>query len=758
MESIEDFSISQKKFNFLTWDEAKNKAKVFLQNFTLKEKIKLMYGSAMNPMKRCVGQIEPIKSGFFKPAKFAGIKFDDGPTGPRFQNGFTNSWPTPINLASTFYRELIFNVGKAQGYDFYHMGINVALTPCINMLRVPVGGRIFEGFGENPFLTGELASELIKGIQSNGVIACAKHFIGNEQEKYRCASNSIIDERTLMEVYAEPFYKVIKKGDVGCIMCSYNAVNNTYLFKNKLMKEILKEKFQFNGFIISDWFAVYSDSPDSINNVLDINMTGTISKIPVLGDIGFNSSFWSKIPKYIEQDLIKEEKINDSAERIISTMYKLDQIDSFPKNEYHKQSFITEKSKKFNRKVAAESNILLKNEDNILPINLKKIKDENKKFKIAILGIDAIKGQFYGQEPNLIMNFISPIKSIDGHIVNGYGSGTTTFKYIIDPYEGIKAKVEDNKNIELIQYAKLNNEDNEDIETSVKISEKCDLVLIFVQSISGEGYMKIGNSFGDRPNLDLLHNGNQLIEKVSEINKNIIVIINSPGPVNMNWRDKVKGIIFGGLAGPESGNGIADILFGDVNPSGHLPFVMGKREQYPADIKEIQEYDVMSKTINTTESEFKDIVKYDEGLFIGQYWFDKKNEIPIYYFGYGLSYTKFEFSDLKCNYDKDSKKIEAKFKIKNIGNYDGGVVAFLYLTFPLEVEDYPIRVLKGFDKYFLKINETKECCINVEEHDLSFYDIISKDYIVPKKGSYTVFIGQSSDVKDLTLSETINIE
>ena len=222
MESKDDFSIPQKKFNFLSWDEAKNKAKVFLQNFTLKEKIRLMYGSAMNPMKRCVGQIEPIKSGFFKPAKFAGIKFDDGPTGPRFQNGFTNSWPTPINLASTFNRELIFEVGKAQGYDFYHMGINVALTPCINLLRVPVGGRIFEGYGENPFLTGELASELIKGIQSNGVIACAKHFIGNEQEKYRCASNSIIDERTLMEIYAEPFYKAIKKGDVGSIMCSYN--------------------------------------------------------------------------------------------------------------------------------------------------------------------------------------------------------------------------------------------------------------------------------------------------------------------------------------------------------------------------------------------------------------------------------------------------------------------------------------------------------------------------------------------------------
>jgi beta-glucosidase len=252
-----------------------------------------------------------------------------------------------------------------------------------------------------------------------------------------------------------------------------------------------------------------------------------------------------------------------------------------------------------------------------------------------------------------------------------------------------------------------------------------------------------------------LHNGKQLIEEISNSNNNIIVIINSPGPINMDWKDKVKGIIFAGLAGPESGNGIADVLFGDVNPSGHLPFVMGKREQYPADIKDIQEYDSM---INSSgELEFKDTVEYNEGLFIGQYWFDKKNELPLYHFGHGLSYTKFEFSDLKCNFDKKLNRLEARFKIKNIGNYDGGVVAFLYLTFPLEDDNYPIRVLKGFDKYFIKINETQECCITVDEHDLSYYDINSNDYIMPQKGSYIIYVGQSSNITDLTLTDKVTI-
>ena len=733
MEVDEKKNNTEKKLNFLSWEDAKNEAKKFLTNFTLKEKIHLMYGNGLNPMKRCVGQIA------------------------RFQKGLTNSWPAPINLASTFNRELIYEVGKAQGYDFYHTGINVALTPCINMLRVPQGGRIFEGYGENPFLTGELCVELIKGIQSNGVIACAKHFIGNEQEKYRIASNSIIDERTLMEIYADPFYKAIKKGDVGCIMCSYNAVNGTLLFKNKLMKEILKEKFGFNGFIISDWYAVNDDSPDSVNNGLDINMPGTISKLPFIGSSLLNPSFWSKIPKYVEQNLIKKEKINETAERIISTMFKFDQIKYFPKNEYYSQNFITEDSKKLNRKVAAESNILLKNENNILPINLKKIEEQNKKYKIALLGINAFKGNFYGQEPGF-SNYISQKLKADGHLTNGYGSGTTTYNYVIVPYDGIKSKINNCKNIELVPYAKLDKDENEDIDTSKKLAENCDLVLIFVHSISGEGSLKIANSFGDRSDLDVLHNGNKLIEEISQINENVIVVINSPGPVNMDWKDKVKGIIFGGLAGQESGNGIADVLFGDVNPSGHLPFVIGKKEQYPSEIKGIQEYDMLNSVKNVKIDEFKDTVKYEEGLFIGQYWFDKKNEIPTYYFGYGLSYTQFEFSDLLCNYDKNLKKLTAKFKVKNIGNYDGSVVAFLYLTFPLEDEKYPLRVLKGFDKYLLKINEIKECSIDVEEHDLSYYDINSKDYILPQKGNYKVFVGQSSNIKDLTLTQEVSIE
>ena len=741
----------QKKVNFISWEEAKQKSKTFLSDFTLKEKLNLMYGTSIKPSNRCVGQINPIKSGFFSPVKFPGIKLDDGPTGPRFQKGLTNSWPTCINLSSTFNRKLIFEVGQAQGSDFYNKGVNVALTPCINLLRVPVGGRIFEAWGENPFLTGELASELIKGIQSKGVIACAKHFIANEQEKYRNASNSIVDERTLMEIYVEPFYKAIKKGDVGCIMCSYNAVNGVYMYRNKLMKEILKDKLGFKGFIVSDWWAVYSDSPDSINNGLDMNMPGNISKIPYLGDIGFNPSYWSKVPTQIEQNLITLEKLNDSAERIISTMYRFGQMENFPKTENFDVNYITDETKKLNRKAAVESIILLKNEDNLLPIDIKKIESGNKKYKIGILGIDAFKGDFYGQEGNIILTILRGIK-LDGHIVNGVGSSQTDLNYVVVPIDAIKAKTEKCKNIELIPYAKLDKKDNEDIENSKNIAKDCDIVLIFVQTISGED---MGSNLSDRKDLDIMHNGNQLIEEISKINQNTVVIINAPGPVNMEWKDKAKSIIFGGLAGPESGNALADIIFGDENPSGHLPFVMGRREQYPADVLEIPtEFGFLKEG----ENEFKDVVKYEEGLFIGQYWFDKKKEIPYYYFGHGLSYTKFEFGNLECNFDKNEKKLEVKFTIKNIGNYDGNAVAFLYLGFPLKDDNYPERMLKGFDKYFIKINEIKECSIIVEEHDLSYYEVASKEFLMPKSGCYKVYVGQSSDINDLNLYKEISID
>ena len=744
-------NIQKNEINFISWEEARQKAKLFLSSFSLKEKTYLMYGTSMKMSNRCVGQIEPIKSGFFWPVKFHGIKLDDGPTGPRLQKGLTNSWPTCINLSSTFNRNLIYEVGKIQGSDFYNKGINVALTPCINLLRVPVGGRIFEAWGENPFLTGEMASELIKGIQSKGVIACAKHFIANEQEKYRNSSNSVLDERTLMEIYAEPFYKAIKKADVGCIMCSYNSVNGVYMYRNKLMKDILKDKFGFKGFIVSDWWAVYSDSPDSINNGLDMNMPGNISKIPYLGNIGFKPSYWSNISDQVNKNLISEEKLNDSAERIISTLYKFGQMENFPKTENFNINYITEETKQLNRRAATESIILLKNDDNILPINLSKIESTNKKYKIGILGIDAFKGDFYGQEGNIVLTILRGIK-LDGHIVNGIGSSQTDLGYVVVPIDAIKEKIKKCKNIELASYAKLDNEGNEDIENSKKVAMDCDIVLIFVQTISGED---MGKNIADRKDLDVMHNGNKLIKEISEINKNIVVIINAPGPVNLEWKDKVKSIIFGGLAGPESGNAIADILFGDANPSGHLPFVMGKREQYPADIKELPTEFGM---IKEGEQEFKDEVKYEEGLFIGQYWFDKKNEVPYYYFGHGLSYTKFEFKNLECNFDKKENKLEVKFTIKNIGNYDGGVVAMVYLGFPLKDENFPERMLKGFDKYFLKVDELKQCCIMIEEHDLSFYDIQTKEFVMPKKGSYKVFVGQSANINDLCLQKDVSVE
>ena len=343
---------------------------------------------------------------------------------------------------------------------------------------------------------------------------------------------------------------------------------------------------------------------------------------------------------------------------------------------------------------------------------------------------------------------------LDGHIVNGIGSSQTDMNYVTVPFEAIKEKISlsQNKNIELIPYAKLDKEGNEDIENSKNMAKDCDIVLIFTQTISGED---MGKNTADRKDLDVMHNGNKLIEEISEINKNIVVIINSPGPVNLNWKDKVKSIIFGGLAGPESGNALADIIFGDANPSGHLPFVMGKREQYPADVKELPTgYGILSDG----EQEFKDEVKYDEGLFIGQYWFDKKNEVPYYYFGHGLSYTKFEFGNLECNLNKNEKKLEVKFTIKNIGTYEGGVVALLYLGFPLNDENYPERMLKGFDKYFLKINEIKNCCVIVEEHDLSYYDVQSKQFVFPKSGNFKVFVGQSANINDLCLQKEISVE
>ena len=738
-----DSDDSSKGLKFLSWKEAHDKAKEKLNQFTTEEKLSLLYGS-LNMQKTsesniCVGMIDPIKD------KFGGICLQDGPAGVRFSAN-TQSWQAGINTATTFNKTLMYEVGKAQGKEFREKGINVALGPAMNIQRSPQGGRIWECYGDDPFLAGVAATQVIKGIASNGVIACAKHFVGNDQETNRKNSSSNIKEQALWEIYMEPFYRSVKDADVGAIMAAYNAVNGTYCVNNsKLLTNYLKEKMGFQGYVMSDWWEVMSNSSDNFNNGLDMNMPGGFDEGKDYE--GRDKSYWSNFKEYLKNGEISNERLNDAVERILSPMYKLDQFNEnnkFPNVDLMKNT-ITNETKKLNREAAAQSNVLLKNEENILPLKNTSVKT------IAIIGNDAAESPCIQYSDCSCKTFSNEIYR--GHLALGYGSGTTYFKYLIDPLSAITERAE-KEGIKIISSVEINpgNEvvdernifvGSDDINKAKEIANQADLSIIFINADSGEQYINLEKSVGDRYDLNAWHSGDKLVNAIVDTykstNKGIIVVINSPGPIEVPWLNNVNALIFSGLGGAESGNGITDVLFGDYNPSGHLPYVWATKNDYPSPIN----------IFSNPES-----YNYTEGVFVGQRYFDKNGKQYTFPFGFGLSYTTFEFEKNNISVSMTKEGLKINFYVKNTGDIEGETVPMVFLKFPDSIqteEGYPEKLFKGFDKKLIKPNEIKAFEIIVDDHALSYYNINEEKFVRPSEGIYTVYVG--FDARDYNLLE-----
>jgi beta-glucosidase len=729
-----DSDDSSKGLKFLSWKEAHDKAKEKLNQFTTEEKLSLLYGS-LNMQKTsesniCVGMIDPIKD------KFGGICLQDGPAGVRFSQK-TQSWQAGINTASTFNKTLMYEVGKAQGKEFREKGINVALGPAMNMQRSPQGGRIWECYGDDPFLSGVAATQVIKGIQSNGVIACAKHFVGNDQETNRKNSSSNIKEQALWEIYMEPFYRSVKDAEVGAIMAAYNAVNGTYCVNNsKLLTNYLKEKIGFQGYVMSDWWEVMSNSSDNFNNGLDMNMPGGYDEGKDYE--GRDKSYWSNFKEYLENGEITNDRLNDAVERILSPMYKLDQFNDdikFPGVDLMKNT-ITNETKKLNREAAAQSNVLLKNEGNILPLRNTSIKT------IAIIGNDATQSPCIQYSDCSCKTFSNEIYR--GHLALGYGSGTTYFNYLIDPLSAITERAE-KEGIKIISSVNIDIVDEDigggrtitvgkdDIENAKIIADQADLSIVFINADSGEQYINLEKSVGDRYDLNAWHSGNDLVNAVLDAytgtTKGVIVVINAPGPIEVPWLESVQGLIFSGLGGAESGNAVTSILFGDYNPSGHLPYIWAENENYPAQI------DIFTQHKS---------IEYAEGVFVGQRYFDKYNKVYTFPFGYGLSYTTFEFVSASFQVSMNQEGLKINFSVKNTGSMKGETVPMVFLKFPESIkteEGYPDKLFKGFDKKWINPNEVAQFEILVDAHALSYYNVFDEKYERPTEGKYTVYVG-----------------
>ncbi|KAK7681535.1 hypothetical protein QCA50_015267 [Cerrena zonata] len=721
------------------WKTAYDKAKAKISTWTLEEKVSA--GTGVGWQKGlCIGNTPSI-------GDFPGICLQDSPLGPRDVD-FVTAFPSGLNTAATFNRSLIRTRGLFMGEEFKAKGAQVALGPMMNLARVPQGGRNWEGFGADPFLTGEAVYETVLGMQHGGVQACAKHYIDNEQEHKRHTSASIVDDRTQHELYAHPFLRSVQAG-VASALCSYNIINETYACENdKLLNDVLKREVGFQGYVMTDWGAKYST--EAIMAGLDMAMPGGDSS-----SLESNGSFFGQnLTDYVRNGTIPESRVDDMATRILASWYFLGQDKDYPPVSFNAFDFNDEVNNKhldvqadhykIVREIGAASAILLKNEKNALP--LKKPKN------IVLIGNDAgpaLRG------PN---NFLDR-SGDDGVLAVGWGSGTNQFPYLITPLEAIQARArQDRSGVSWFL-------DDFDTAGAANASVGQEVALVFVNTDSGEEYLIVDGNEGDRKNLTLWHNGEDLIQAVASKNKNTIVIAHSVGAVIMeSWIDhpNITAVVWAGLAGQETGNAIADVLYGDVNPSGRLPYTIAKQTS---------DYSAQLDTSGGLDDII--VIPYTEALNIDYRHFDSANIEPRFEFGFGLSYTTFKYSALSVSplghSDKTSANLEAnwaagkptpiaegsstaiwlhrpavqvKFIVTNTGKVAGGEIPQLYLQHPASAGEPP-AILKGFSDTFLQPGQSKTVTINLSRYDLSIWDTVGQGWARPK-GTIKFTVGQSS--------------
>ena len=584
--------------------------------------------------------------------------------------------------------------------------VNYAATPCINLLRHPAWGRAQETYGEDPWLLGEFGVAAVKGIERHNVMACPKHFALNSLDNSRFVVDVELDERTLREVYLPHFKKTIQVGKPASIMSAYNKVRGEYLANNKyLLNDILRDEWGFEGFVSSDWFQGTYDGIGSVKAGLDVEMP------------------YQQVYKYdileegIEKGEISEADIDKIVTRTLKTRLKYafsDDQDTYGQDQIEKESHVTL------ARVAAEKSMVLIKNDEVLPL-----------------------GSETGQKV-LVLGRLANMENTGDH-----ASSNSTSLNITTPYEGIQAFNQGLQNeVEL-----YDGPDNSIAADKAKNADQVILVVGYTFEDEGE-YININGDMeksaeagklvgekgigGDRESLRLLPEDEALIQAVSAVNDNIVVVYVGGSAINMNsWEAKVPGILFAWYSGMEGGSALANVLYGKVNPSGKLPFSIARND---SDYPFFNPY----------------TLKIDYGYYHGYTLFEKENIEVAYPFGYGLSYTTYEYGELEIKNSELNKEgvLRAKINVTNTGSVAGEEIVQLYVGFKNSSVDRPIKLLRGFDKIGLEPGETKTVELEVNIQDLAWYDPEVKQWKVEEM-VYELYVGPSSKKDELIEAEFI---
>jgi len=629
------------------------------------------------------------------------IMVTDGPHGLRKQAGDADHvglnesvpatcFPTASTLAATWDRVLIYQVGVALGEECRQEKVGVILGPGANIKRSPLCGRNFEYFSEDPYLSGEIAKSHINGVQSQGIGTSLKHYAVNNQETRRMSIDAIVDERALREIYLAGYEIAVKEAQPWTVMCAYNRINGTYASDHKtLMREILKDEWGHEGLVVTDWGAM-NDRPVALDAGTELEMPGS----PNGND--------AKILAAVQSGQLDEAVLDSSVECILTMIFKaqetLSEDFSYDPQAHHTLA----------RRVAGEGAVLLKNEGNLLPLQ--------RDTKVALIGRFAKEPRYQGagsslMNPSQLDTLYAEIEELVGKENLSYTDGYTR---------------------------KGDQPDQALIQEALDLAQTADVVVV------SSGLTDLYETEGlDRTHMKLPPEHDALIEALAAAQLKVVVVLSNGSPVEMPWIKSVPAILEGHLGGQAAAGGVADILFGVLNPSGKLA------ETFPLKLEDNPSYHYFPGGPATVE--------YRESIYVGYRYYDTVNQEVLFPFGHGLSYTTFEYSDLHLSQDQISENdpLTVTLKVKNIGSLTGKEVVQLYVHDVQSSVFRPHKELKGFAKVDLAPGESKTVALELDRRAFAYYNTSLKDWQV-EPGTFEILVGASS--QDIRLKAFLEVD
>ncbi len=622
------------------------------------------------------------------------IMMADGPHGLRKQLDSGNMmtmneaykavcFPPAVTVASSFDPKIAYKMGSAIADECLYKDVHVLLGPGINIKRSPLCGRNFEYYSEDPYLSGEMGAAFVRGLQDKKVGACVKHFALNSQETYRMISNSVVDKRAFYEIYTKAFRRVLLE-QPDMLMCSYNKVDGIYASENKsLLNDVARDEFGFQNVIVSDWTAV-NDRSDALKASLDLEMPG-------------HDYAWKKLMKDYHKGLITKEQIDASVKRILALVDRKKDQKIIP--------FDLAKNHEIAYEIAKESMVLLKNENDTLPLKTTE--------RIAIIGQLAKTVRYQGGGSSHINPYKveSMLENIPPLVKYTYADG---YRLEGDGYD-----------LEYIEEAKK----------AVLHKDKVVLVIGLTDVYESEGY--------DRTHLDLPKGHTELLKAIYELNKNIVVVLQIGSPVVMPWLSQVKAVLNAYLVGEAGAKAVMHMLYGTAYPSGRLA------ETFPLSLE--------STPCHAHFAKGNGDVLYQESIYVGYRYYESKPEPVLFPFGYGLSYTSFIYGNLKVSDEiiTTPTKIDISVDVKNTGFWVGKEVVQLYVEAPQTGVFKPLRELKRFDKVVIEPGKTVTVSMSLSTDDLGYYDPTYQK-VVTENGQYKLQIMKNAN--ELLLETTLSVE